>query len=353
MKKKLFIGSLMVILFSVLLVYNVFAARKTELPVNVEGVPYNYSTYTGVIEEFQISKVEILEGQRKNRIYFELKATGSIFDFDVSCYDAMGLLLGSVSIKTYDKHMDVPDLTAMIELSAHNATEKSDTYFYCKYINVYACDGSALGIHNLLLPLYEKVGWSVGITVYNLTGDTLEISPYRIAEYDSYGWYIWEKKFFLTLKNVYDANFNAGKYAECMALVDYCIDYLKGTQYENTLYSLRTTAMNRIRETEKTALSTCDYTISENSIGTPEVSIIFRNVSFKNIVAFKVKFNCYDVFGQLEKSYYDLYFVDDCNLAPAEVGSFTWTLYGTDSVKTLKNIRVTEVVFADGTKWYK
>ena len=37
--------------------------------------------------------------------------------------------------------------------------------------------------------------------------------------------------------------------------------------------------------------------------------------------------------------------------AGTEYNRYTWTLYGADSVQTVKNIRVIEVVFEDGTKW--
>ena len=109
--------------------------------------------------------------------------------------------------------------------------------------------------------------------------------------------------------------------------------------------------MDKWRNSSGAPIGVIGYTLSENSIGTPEVKIYFRNISYKKIVAFKVKFTCYNIFGDLEKSYYDAYYTDSANLDVAKTKSYTWTLYGADSVHTVNNIYITEIVFEDGTKW--
>lgn len=95
-----------------------------------------------------------------------------------------------------------------------------------------------------------------------------------------------------------------------------------------------------------------NYKIGKDSIGTPELTLYFRNLSYKKIVAYKVKFDCYNIFGNYESTYYDYYYDDSANLDIAGSTGATWTLYGADSVNTVKNIRVFEIVYEDGTKWY-
>ena len=53
----------------------------------------------------------------------------------------------------------------------------------------------------------------------------------------------------------------------------------------------------------------------------------------------------------LELHCYDSYYCDDAYLGVNEASAFTWTLYGADSVNTIKNAYISEIVFSDGTKW--
>ena len=354
MKKKLFITGALVGFLTILLPYNAFAARKTELPVTMkESAYYDSILYTRTVSKFDIIKVENLGEHRKNRIYYDFDSSNGYASLNLICYDAQGQWLETLKFSVYDEYIDVSDLTAIIELCAENPTMDSDSYFYCNYINVYACDGSVLAIHDLQLPLYEKVGWSEAVDVYNINGESIKISPHRIAEYDAYGWYLPQKALFLIVQNTYNTFFYSGKYEECMSLIDDELSLFIGTNYESSMYALRTKAMNKSREVGKTPLTICEYSMGEDSIGTPETTVWFRNVSFKDIVAFRVKFDCYNIFGQLERTYYSGYYADDCYITPAEKNGFKWSLYGADSVNKLTNIRVTEVVFSDGTKWYR
>lgn len=106
----------------------------------------------------------------------------------------------------------------------------------------------------------------------------------------------------------------------------------------------------------KAPIAMCGYHISYNSIGIPEATICFTNISRKTITAFKASFDCYDGFGNSANTYswigasFNGYMQGDW-LTPCNNDNYTWTLYSHDRTDNIRNIRITEVVFSDGTSW--
>ncbi len=360
MKKKIFAAICVFALAIIAFTATVFAERKTEFPVDLIHRSYS-SDYVTRINSFEITDVENIPGKYLNRIsyeldYTELSGSGSIY-MSLRCYDEAGYPIKDLHINPYMEYIDVPDTTAMIEIMPENPTENSQTYFYCKYVNVYAPDGRILAVTDLQVPVYKLVGWSEAVTMMardenGTFSRSIKISPYDVAAYEAVGWYTIEGTLFELIKGDYYEFKAAWDYNSMIEKTDLGINYLAGTKYEQMLYTMRTEAMDLWRNSCGAPLGVIEYEISENSIGTPEVTIAFRNVSYKKIIAYEMTFTCYNVFGKVEKSYYDYFYDDEADMAPAQVGGGTWTLYGADSVYTVENIRITEVVFEDGTKWY-
>ena len=334
--------------------------RKTELPIELVRAAYGGNEVTR-IDKFDIVSVENLPGKYLNRIHYELECTdvsGSGSSYMILyCYDAAGEHIKTVNIRKYNDYVDVPDTTAMIELSIEKEAENNQMYFYCEYANVYATDGRVLKVPTLQVPIYELVGWHGEVAMYakdeagNYTR-SIKISPFEVEAYEAVGWSSKERILYDITEEAFNEFKGAKQYPEMFNTTLVGVGTLSGTRFEQKAYDLRTKAMDTWRSAIGRPMGVMGYNLSENSIGTPKISIAFANISYKKVIAYKVKFTCYDVFGNVEGSYYDTFYDDDANIAAAGTVTTTWTLYGADSVHTVKNIRVIEVVYEDGTKWY-
>ncbi len=349
MKKRIWFCFFVVFIVALSFGISVSAARKTDFPVTMVEQT-TYTTWETVVENFEITAVENLPGYYQNRLYYEYDGDG-IASLELICYNAQGMPLKTVKFNSYSDYIDVPDTTAMVELKAKNPAAHSDTYFHCKPINMYSADGRVTAAYDLQAPIYNMVGWYSPVTVYADDGRTMDISPFLLDAYAKVGWYdlftagyraIWQQ--YLDCKAV-------GDYQTIIDIVNEFLPIYEGTQYTASLYAIRTDAMDCWRNACGAPLGVAGYTLDENSIGTPQAKITFTNVSYKEIVAFKLRFQCYNIFGQPEDTYYETYYVDDANQLPGEVWTYTWTLYGADSVNEISGMYITEVVFADGTKW--
>ena len=80
------------------------------------------------------------------------------------------------------------------------------------------------------------------------------------------------------------------------------------------------------------------------------VHIEFRNISYKPIIAFRLTYDCYDVFNDYQESYYDYYYIKNIYLDSGESAYYYWYPGAGSDVHHIKNVKITEVVFADGTE---
>ena len=348
MKKKLLFTLCAAFIITIASCTAALAYRCSGCPVTLSA---NYNSST-TVNEFDIYNVENLYGQYKNRLYYTFEDTGYI-SLSLVCYDAQGMQLQTLDFNRHAESIDVPDTTAMVELVPSSPSYTTDTLFHCKYLNVYSADGRAMGITDLQVPIYKMVGWYPEVTVYADDGREMNISPFQVDAYAQVGWYTIEVSAYRTICQLYNSYKSSRDYLSIIEMIDEYLPYYEGTSYAQSMYAMKTDAMDCWRVSINSPMGFSEYEIGENSIGTPEATLYFTNVSYKTISAFKVKFTCYNIFGNVEKTYYDYYYCDDTNMEPSKTFMFTWTLYGADSVNSVKNVYVTEVVFSDGTKWYR
>ena len=350
-KKRILFSCFLVFMISLVCGISASAARRTDFPVTMVE-QYSYSTAETVVNNFEITGVENLPGKYQNRLYYEYDGNGTA-SLELVCYNAQGMPLSTVYFSKYSDYIDVPDTTAMVELRAKNPAAHSDTYFHCKPINMYSVDGRAKAVYDLQEPIYNMVGWYSPVTVYADDGRSMDISPFLVDAYAQVGWYDLYTAGYRTIQRGYLTYKEVGDYQSIIDMVNEFLPFYEGTQYAASLYAIRTDAMDCWRNACGAPLGIVEYALGENSIGTPEVDITFTNVSYKEIVAFKLRFNCYNIFGQLEDTYHDYYYVDDAEQLPGETWTYSWTLYGADSVDKLSGMYITEAVFADGPKWLR
>ena len=359
MKKKILITLFAVV--TVLLAFSAttYAAQKTELPVTMTGNPHYYSEEVVTLNSFEVTNV-VRQSETRNKVEYSIDYNNitSYADLyiEINCYDDLGYLIETVDFNYYRTYVDVPNNTATIEFTMENAVGDSDSYLYRNFVTVYAPDGRTLRITDLQVPLYESVGWSRPVTMYapvdGVFSRTIEVPPYEVEAHEAVGWYTAEGVMYYATQQLCNKYKLEKDYEAIFLTVEAALKSLTGTKYEAELYTIRTEAMNLWRNACGKPMGLISYSVGENSIGTPEVTLYFRNLSYKKILAYKVKFDCYDIFGSRENSYYSTFYDDDADMEIAENTGATWTLYGADSVHTVKNIRVVEVVFDDGTKWY-
>lgn len=133
--------------------------------------------------------------------------------------------------------------------------------------------------------------------------------------------------------------------------VDIDIEYLKN-YYRNIIEENK----EQLLENGNIPLVVTHNSISNNSIGTPEANISFHNISDKAIKAFKVEFHCYNDFDSpVNKvaSYSNKFngIVQNKHIIPDDTSTFTWTLSLYDNTTNIKYIKITEIVYSDGTIW--
>ena len=353
MKKKLFVTLIAVCtLLLMLCSVSALAERSTNLPV-VFTSSSGYSQLT--LNDFWIDTVEAYPDYQNLRIYFtaDYNTSYSSVDLAFHCYDINGNFIKTIPINTYSDYIDAPYGTAMLEMVSNGAVY-SDTYFYCYYETVYAPDGRTAYITDLQVPVYEKAGWAQGVCVYSFSSDdVILISPYQIAEYQNAGWYTWDEYAYRELQTYGWDYIKNGDYESAVYLAEDYEEYLAGTAYEYSVQVLKAQFIDAWRNKEKQPFIYTGYATEETSDNNWDISIWFRNLSYKKVIAFRLDFDTYNVFGERNKDYYTYYYCDDANHPSFDEQYYTWDIYTSDNIYSVKNVRITEVVFEDGTKWVR
>ncbi len=333
----------------------VFAERKRELPVEMEA-KLGMTTYKMTLESFEVVSVKHIPGKKINEIKYELDYTehteNAALWLQMKCFDKNSVYIDTVDIYSL-KHatVEVPENTAKIEIDLEYATSRSDSYYYSRYMDVYSADGRTKTISELLLPIYEKVGWFSGVKMYALDGRTKYVKPDKVAANEAVGWYTEEGLAYYNVQKSYNEFKAVGDYNSLIDLVRDNMELLEDTKYEQNLYAIRTEAITLWRQAAGTPLGVISYNVKKNDDGVPIGGIAFRNISDKNIVGFKIKMNCYDKNGKIVDPYYTGFVAEDIEFDVAAAEFFYWDFDKAMNVYSINDIRVTEVIFSDGSKW--
>lgn len=348
MKKIFFTG--IVMMFGYILCLNAFAERVKVFPLIFSTAGQPEASYA--IDSFEIKSVESLYGQHLNRISYsvEVQEGETPVEMVVHCYDSKGEPITDVEFFPDKDYIDVPDITAMIEISAKDGSQDSNSYLYCKYKNVYAEDDRVMEIHDLLVPTYESVGWSRPVTMYSLDGRTLEVSPYDVEVFENVGWYTKTNMEYIHFQEKYNQNKQNGRHYENLKLVKMCLPTFAGTVHEPSLYAVRTEAMDLWRTNTGTPIAYADCAFAERKEGT-YVSLLLANISYKNVISLKVEFDVLDADGNPTGDKKDFYYATGANIIPGESSVFVWKIDNMVNPTSISNFKVTEIVFEDASRW--
>ncbi len=239
---------------------------------------------------------------------------------------------------------------ASVEFAAKTPGGWDNSYYYYRYENVYADDGRVMGVHELLVPNYELVGWHGNVVLYSLDGREIEVPYPDVSAYKKVGWYDWDEKAIILFREDFKENLAAGDYDIIIDDANWLLGWLETDRYVAEVKALRKQAIDAWRKEEGGVPLATLYDIENNEDGTADIIFWMYNLSDKPIVAFRMEFSCHDIFGRTVDEVAG-YYSDSEYIEPGQYSKGTWSL---DSVKTdyIGNYKMNQVVFSDRTSWF-
>lgn len=339
-----------------------FAEQKTELPVVIRHKDRGKYEGTMRVDSFKVIGIENVKETRMTiRYEFEYQTVPGIdprFDILAICYNEAGYEVGKAALYTTQNTLEIPRETATIEICSRIPAGDSESYLYREYVKVYAPDGRERTITNLQVPTYTSVGWYAAVTMYAPSSNgafngasirTKQVSPFKVEEYEKVGWYTYEGVVLYHLRRECNNYMAEEKYNAVFEAVEEKLDFFRGTKYEKELYTIRTEAMNKWRNSIYRPMGCISYKITNRNSSSPGLEFQLRNLSYKKIVLYKIEYSYCDAYGNVVKNMYTI--EDDSVVGIAESSKIERGFSGGSRTTSLQNIRVTYVLFEDGTIW--
>ncbi len=251
-------------------------------------------------------------------------------------------------------------------------------------VTLFAYNGRTKQVEAHRVAEERAVGWYEGIVVYAADGRSKLVSPFMVEAERKVGWYVDKKDVTVNMfaldgrcKPVFKANVRAEQAVGWYTLDEYMNKLIQKFGFETAINELEDIGirydnftLDEYREQYKKIikqyyadkgypLAVVNWDIGENSIGIPEITIFFRNISQKTIVSFEQKFTCYDAYGKPTTDFPSLHngdFVGYCTNEKIESGDFfsmTWTLYSNEKTYKISWPVIKKIAFSDGTTWYR
>ncbi len=222
-------------------------------------------------------------------------------------------------------------------------------------VPIYAPDGRCVWVWDYEVPTYVSVGWYEAVTLFDITGErSITVSPFEVDAYLNVGWYTYEGLLYQTLVSLCEENFQTYGFEEAIATVDHYEDIFDGTGYEYSVDLIRAQYMDGWRNSTKCPVGIADYSVQVTD-DVRNAAVGFRNISYKTIDCIEFTASCYDANGRyLGSSEYDYFTADYADLDSGCYAQYYWNLdvyTGTRRAASFGNIRITKVVYSDGTSW--
>lgn len=225
---------------------------------------------------------------------------------------------------------------------------------------LYAADGQTLIVATADVSTYEATGWSrdvsaVYTTMYALDGRTQNVPNEQIAANQAVGWYLYSD--YVCTKA--DITASESGYADAVTYIETVMIDNANESYYFTLASKRNDLCSAWQKSIGCPIAFLGNYITYNSIGVPEVNVLYRNLTSKTISAFEFQFTCIDAYGNVTTDWTSLYngtvkvHSDRENLPPYGLGGGSTTLYSNERTTSIQNLRVVRIAFSDGSTWGK
>ena len=213
---------------------------------------------------------------------------------------------------------------------------------------------------------YELEGWSTVrpdtdyITVYSYDGSEKQIHSSQYEASKEQGWYrtfdeaVYNYAAFGDGADVLGAEelLENKKYEQAYNMVKDALGKIEssGSEFVDKLYDLRSDIMDTWHTAAKSPLGFVNYWFAEKD-GTDIIVFEYRNVTDSRITSFRINFDICDADGKIIETNSGSYFVENLQMLPCDKKKVAWAIKKGDQAKSIKNLKVKEVVFADGTKW--
>ncbi len=235
-----------------------------------------------------------------------------------------------------------------------------------EYVTMYDKDGNAKKVPSDEVSKYELAGWSKNppsieyITVYSYSGETKQIPKDKYEEFKAQGWYSAYDEAVYAYAAFGNGGDNPGavklleskKYELAFNTVKDAIDKIEntGSEYVTMLYYLRTSITDAWREAANSPLGFINYWFTDRG---EQRFVIFeyRNVSNSRIKSFEIDFDICDAKGDIIEENSNTYVASNLQLTPCDKARVGWEAESGEEAVSVKNVKVKEVTFADGTVW--
>ena len=231
---------------------------------------------------------------------------------------------------------------------------------------MYNSDGESKVVSAGEVSKYELLGWSTKkpdvdfVTIYSFDGTTKSVSADKVEEYKAKGWGTAFDEAVYTYAAKGDGGENIGavamlenkQYELAFGNVQNAIEKLENTEseYLSMLYYLRSTVTDAWREAANSPLGFINYWFNSKD-GKKLVIFEYRNVSNSQIQSFKINFDICDKDGEVIETNSGSYFVNNLKMLPCDKKRVGWAIESGDNAQSVKNVKVLEVTFSDGTSW--
>ena len=322
-------------------------------------VTFTQGGKTMTLTDFNVSNVRYYTSDKKT-IGFDVFVNydGPRISMNVNCYDDASTLISTIERVDFYSGRSIalifPFNAAYFQIvpcsTAHNSVV-SGSYTYANPVTVYAMDGRSKTIFDLQVPYYRDNFWYEAETLYSIDGRTITVPPYEAEAYMAVGWYTYDGYQYAQMEQYVQRLFNSKAFADAYIYVTNCEANFKGTEYEYSAAALKSKAMDEWRKYINCPIAYISNYVN-NYYGAPSARITLRNLSYKEVETIRIKFTCYNAFGEVIKTY-NPYTFSNAQLSPGEERMYNLPFYGHDYAYSIGNVEIVEVAYTDGTKWKK
>jgi len=240
--------------------------------------------------------------------------------------------------------------------------QKTVGWFDGPPVLMYTIDGRTKYYSAKAVEAQKTVGWYTAppVIMFASDGRTKYFAATDVEAHRKVGWYTESDYLNSHIGQVVKSSgYNTAVKKLEKHLDSYDSAYIKDAAIRGRIQNKITSLISLWYASIKCPMAVISWSRSENSIGIPEISITFRNVSPKTIVAFEQIFTCYDAYGKATTDYPSLYnasytgYMDGERILPGEEVTYYWTLYNNERTHKVSWPKMKKVAFSDGTTWRK
>lgn len=232
--------------------------------------------------------------------------------------------------------------------------------WFQEYTTMYSPDGRAMSVHGLELGQYYNNGWrfnqsEVVQKLYDMELNCISVYKNEVPAYLKVGWMLPDQALNIFADKYVNEYLASNDYENAIECAEGACELFEGDDYwENMQYRIRVMC-DSWRESIRCPLVCYGSEGNIDEKGKTLVTIWYRNLSYKTIVAFLVEYECYDAYLYPNDGYYGFNYyggVSELQLYPTESDYITMDLSKKfPGTKYIRNIKITKVIYDDGTYW--